>query len=163
MKLIILKPSQPCAWVCNPIGEGGKGNLLEKFGLHATTLVWNFLNAFVLNGKCPKKGLLFINIFRWQKKKNHAETNTNLNLCLIIICCLKTNTEAECRSLAISTADLFWLRMLFKELFFFPLSLPPILWCDNVSALSLASNPVFHACMKHIEVVGLSFHSWEGS
>ena len=27
-----------------------------------------------------------------------------------------------------------------------------MLWCDNVSALALASNPVFHAQIKHIEV-----------
>ena len=27
-----------------------------------------------------------------------------------------------------------------------------MLWCDNVSALVLASNPMFHAHTKHIEV-----------
>ena len=31
-------------------------------------------------------------------------------------------------------------------------STSPILWCDNVSAQSLASNPVHHAITKHIEL-----------
>lgn len=33
-----------------------------------------------------------------------------------------------------------------------PLVSPPTLWCDNLGALSLASNPVYHAHTKHIEV-----------
>jgi hypothetical protein len=43
------------------------------------------------------------------------------------------------------------MRMLFKELKVF-LLMAPILWCDNLSALALASNLVFHARTKHIEV-----------
>jgi len=32
------------------------------------------------------------------------------------------------------------------------LSMPPFLWCHNVSTLALAYNPVFHTCTKHIAV-----------
>jgi hypothetical protein len=63
----------------------------------------------------------------------------------------RSSTEAEYRSLALTTAELFWLRMLFKELSI-PLRTAPMLWCDNLSALALASNSVFHARTKHIEV-----------
>jgi hypothetical protein len=63
----------------------------------------------------------------------------------------RSSTEAEYRSLSITTAELFWLRMLFKEIKIF-LSVALVLWCDNISALALASNPVFHARTKHIEV-----------
>ena len=63
----------------------------------------------------------------------------------------RSSTEAEYRALATTAAELSWLRMILKDLGIF-LSLPPMLWCDNVSALALASNPIFHARTKHIEV-----------
>jgi hypothetical protein len=63
----------------------------------------------------------------------------------------RSSTEAEYRSLASATAEVFWIRMVLKDLGIF-LPNPPILWCDNLSALTLASNPVFHARTKHIEV-----------
>ena len=53
--------------------------------------------------------------------------------------------------MASTATELFWLRMLLHDLGIF-LSTPPLLWCDNVSALAIASNPVFHARTKHIEV-----------
>ena len=61
------------------------------------------------------------------------------------------STESEYRALAIASAELCWIRTLLKDLGIF-LSHTPILWCDNVSALAIASNPVFHARTKHIEV-----------
>jgi hypothetical protein len=63
----------------------------------------------------------------------------------------RSSAEAEYRALSLTTAELFWIRMLFKEIDIF-LQVPPVLWCDNLSALALASNPVFHARTKHIEV-----------
>ena len=63
----------------------------------------------------------------------------------------RSNTEAEYRSLAITTAEVFWIRMLFQEIRI-PLFTIPTIWCDNVSALALASNPIYHARTKHIEV-----------
>ena len=63
----------------------------------------------------------------------------------------RSSTEAEYRALASTVAELCWIRMILKDLGVY-LSLPPMLWCDNVSTLALASNPVFHARTKHIEV-----------
>jgi hypothetical protein len=63
----------------------------------------------------------------------------------------RSSTEAEYRSLSITAVELFWIRMLFKELRIY-LATPSVLWCDNVSAVALTSNPVFHARTKHIEV-----------
>jgi len=63
----------------------------------------------------------------------------------------KSSTEAEYRSMALAVAELYWLRMLFKELRV-PILHPPCLWVDNLGALSLSSNPVFHTKTKHIEV-----------
>uniref|UniRef100_A0A2N9GQ99 Integrase catalytic domain-containing protein n=1 Tax=Fagus sylvatica TaxID=28930 RepID=A0A2N9GQ99_FAGSY len=63
----------------------------------------------------------------------------------------RSSIESEYRALATASAEVCWLRTLLKDLGIF-LSQPPILWCDNVSALAIASNPVFHAHTKHIEV-----------
>lgn len=59
--------------------------------------------------------------------------------------------EAEYRALAMVVAELYWIRMLLKDLNI-PLTSPPTIWCDNQSAIALAANPVYHARTKHIEV-----------
>lgn len=63
----------------------------------------------------------------------------------------RSSTEAEYRSLAISCAELLWIQYLLQELHI-PLSSPPTLWCDNLGATFLASNPMFHARTKHVEI-----------
>ena len=62
-----------------------------------------------------------------------------------------SSTQSEYRALASTAIKLCWLRQLLKDLGIF-LTTPPKLSCDNVSALAIASNLVFHARTKHIKV-----------
>jgi len=62
-----------------------------------------------------------------------------------------SRTEAEYCSLAITTDELYWLRMLFRA-FQVHLPAPPKSWCDNMGAIALALNPIYHARTKHVEV-----------
>jgi hypothetical protein len=63
----------------------------------------------------------------------------------------RSSTEAEDKALANATTKLMWLQMLLKEL---KIPHPPAarLWCDNLGAIYVSANPVFHVRMKHIEV-----------
>ncbi|CAL5385587.1 unnamed protein product [Camellia sinensis] len=54
-------------------------------------------------------------------------------------------------SMASNTAELSWLTFLFRDIGV-SLTRPPQLFCDNVSALHLSINPMFHARTKHIEL-----------
>jgi hypothetical protein len=63
----------------------------------------------------------------------------------------KSSTEAEYRAMAMVTAELYWLQMVLKDMQIF-ITAPPLLRCDNLGAIALASNPVYHARTKHIEV-----------
>ena len=56
----------------------------------------------------------------------------------------RSSIESENQSMALVIAELYWLRMLLKDLRI-PHPCPPTLRCNNLGALSLATNPVFHA------------------
>lgn len=58
---------------------------------------------------------------------------------------------AEYRALAHTAADVTWVQQLLLDLHV-PPTLPHLVWCDNQSAIALASNPIFHARIKHDEV-----------
>ncbi|KAI0523161.1 hypothetical protein KFK09_005553 [Dendrobium nobile] len=63
----------------------------------------------------------------------------------------KSSTEAEYRALSVATSDVIWIRRLLDEVGI-PQHNPTTIHCDNISAMALAKNPVFHARTKHIEI-----------
>ncbi|XP_019157652.1 PREDICTED: uncharacterized protein LOC109154280 [Ipomoea nil] len=63
----------------------------------------------------------------------------------------RSSTEAEYKALADSTAEVTWVQSLLRELGLHPPTVP-VLWCNNLGATYLCSNPVFHARTKHVEV-----------
>ena len=73
----------------------------------------------------------------WKTKKQHIVS--------------RSSAEAECRSMAMTTCELTWLKALLESLGVSHLA-PMSLHCDNQSALHMSQNPVFHERTKHIEV-----------
>ncbi|XP_019189975.1 PREDICTED: uncharacterized protein LOC109184428 [Ipomoea nil] len=63
----------------------------------------------------------------------------------------RSSTEAEYKALADVSAEVTWLVSLLREIGFPPAS-APTLWCDNLGATYLCSNPMFHAQTKHVEI-----------
>jgi hypothetical protein len=132
---------------------------------HWTTAkrVLRYLKGIINHGLQFSKGTLHLNAYNdsdWAGNPNDRRSIIGFALflgpCLISWCAKKqpvvskSSTEAEYRSLAFAATELCWLRMLFKKLGLFLHA--PTLWCDNLGALALASNLVYHAHTKHIEM-----------
>ena len=77
------------------------------------------------------------NLVSWASKKQHVVS--------------RSSTEAEYRSLASATAEITWLTSLLAELHV-PMTRVPEIWCDNLSTVYMAANPVLHARTKHIDL-----------
>ena len=67
---------------------------------------------------------------------------------------VRFSIEAEYKLVVATTVELSWICSLLTELII-PLSIPPVIYCDNVGATNLCANPVFHSQMKHI---ALDYH-----
>jgi len=63
----------------------------------------------------------------------------------------RSSTKSEYRALADLAAEVTWIISLLDDLKL-PMPRKPVLWCDNLSAKTLASNLVMHAQSKHIEI-----------
>lgn len=77
------------------------------------------------------------NLFQWSSRKQKVVA--------------LSSAKAEYRALSQTATEIGWVRSLFAELKL-KFSARSINWCDNQSADSLASNPVYHARTKHIEI-----------
>ena len=63
----------------------------------------------------------------------------------------RSSSKAEYRALATTTCEIQWLTYLLLE-FRISFNQPANLFCDNNSAIQIASNQVFHERTKHIEL-----------
>jgi len=63
----------------------------------------------------------------------------------------RSSSEAEYRAWASATYELQWVNFLLEE-FKVHSQQPATLYCDNKSALHIATNPIFHERTKHIEI-----------
>ncbi|KAJ9560701.1 hypothetical protein OSB04_005861 [Centaurea solstitialis] len=77
------------------------------------------------------------NLVSWSSKRQHVVS--------------RSSAEAVYRGIAIVVAETAWLRNLLLELCC-PLSRATVVFCDNVSVMYLASNPVQHQRTKHVEI-----------
>ncbi|CAM8975505.1 unnamed protein product [Rhodiola kirilowii] len=63
----------------------------------------------------------------------------------------RSSAEAEYRAVANAVAESCWLRQLLSELHQLPRQ-ATIVFCDNISAVYLSTNPVQHQRTKHVEI-----------
>jgi histone deacetylase 1/2 len=63
----------------------------------------------------------------------------------------RSSTGVEYKAIVDGTAEVIWLQYLLTDLQI-PSASAPIIWCDNLGAIYLSANPVFHARTKHVEV-----------
>jgi hypothetical protein len=78
-----------------------------------------------------------LNLIAWSAKKQPTVS--------------RSSTEAEYKAMANAVAEVAWLQSMLKELGVKEDN-KPCLWCDNLGAMYLSANLVFHGRVKHVEI-----------
>ncbi|KAL0364197.1 UNVERIFIED_CONTAM: Retrovirus-related Pol polyprotein from transposon RE2 [Sesamum angustifolium] len=63
----------------------------------------------------------------------------------------RSSAEAEYRSMGSTVCELLWMSYLLSD-FLIPMQQPISFWCDNMAALHITANPVFHERTKHLDI-----------
>jgi hypothetical protein len=63
----------------------------------------------------------------------------------------RSSAEAEYRAMASTSAELTWISFILRDIGLYQ-SRPLVQFCDNLSALHMTINPVFHSRTKHIAI-----------
>ena len=82
-------------------------------------------------------------VFTWEPTSSLGVANNNPQWHAAV--------QAEYKAIANVAAELSWFKSILHELGL-PLQRIPTLWCDNIGATYLTSNPKFHARTKDIEI-----------
>lgn len=61
-----------------------------------------------------------------------------------------SSTESEYKAVVMASIEVLWLRSLLTEIGV-SLRNPPVIFCDNLSTIYLAYNPIYYAYMKYVE------------
>nr|GEW98293.1 ribonuclease H-like domain-containing protein [Tanacetum cinerariifolium] len=77
------------------------------------------------------------NLFSWSTKRQHTLS--------------RSSAEAEYKGVANVVAETSWLRNFLRELHT-PLLSTTLVYCDNISAIYMTTNPIQHQRTKHIEI-----------
>ena len=118
-----------------------------KFGLHllhdSTLDLYAFSDADWASCPLTRRSMtgygvfLGSNLISWAAKKQPTVS--------------RSSAEAEYQAMAVATAEVTWISFILRDLGI-PLPTAATLFCDNISALYMSINPVFHARSKHIEI-----------